>query len=968
MDIRKGKRAPAFLLALVMTLSLLPAGTLTAEALPPQAENTLRVHYRNEVNTYEGLGLWFWGDVETASEKTGPWPGGRSVFPEGNITPDGAFLDITLAPPAAQVGVLVIDGSGTKFTPEDLMIDIPSTQMKEVWINDQLEIFFEDPLKIPENHVRVRYLSPGGEYADMGVWFWGDVVTASEKTGPWPAGATPLTPTEDALGAYVDIELAPGAKEIGFLFVNLSSGGQTGDYKFDVTGKARAVYMRQGDDTVSLSPYAAAAAPEPEAVVTPWQDIDAQYATDAPLGAELLADGRAVLRLWAPTADAVEAVLYDRADQHKVIHEGLPMAKNAAGVWEVTLDGANTGLSDLNGAFYHFRVIRGEGEKLVLDPYARSMAAWNSANPQGEAVGKAAVIDPARLGPELSFADIPGFTSREDAVIYEAHVRDFTSDPSIQGELAAPFGTFAAFGERLDYLKDLGVTHIQLLPVLNYYHVNEMDRERSPEYASENQNYNWGYDPQSYFALTGMYSAEPEDPEARVKEFKELVRLIHEKGMGVILDVVYNHTANIGLLEDIQPNYYYFMDKAGKPKGSFGGGQVGSTHAMARRLITDSLLYLTETYKVDGFRFDMMGNLDGETVQLAYDRVSAVNPGTLWIGEGWKTFNGDHGAVGVKPADQSWMGETDAVAVFSDEVRNELKSGFGIEGQPRFLTGGRRPLALLFDNVTARPRNVSEDDPGDIVQYIAAHDNLTLHDVISLSIRKDPKDHEEEILRRQRLGNALLLTHQGIVFLHSGQEYGRTKQFRHPDYAGKVSAPPAKSTYMAGEDGQPFEYPYFIHDSYDSSDAVNRFDWDKALNSPPHRATVDYTRGLISLRRSTDAFSYASSEEIDALVRLLLSPSVKDADLLFSFSAKSAETGDEYLVIINADSGERTLDLAEHAYSFDRIDVLADAGQAGTEAIMEPEGVALTADAGGSLLSAVTLEPLTAAILRVRAE
>lgn len=968
MKTKRINQASAILLVLALLFAALPSLAVASEAPSVQAENTLRVHYQNAGENYTGLGIWFWGDVATASEKTGAWPVGRTVFPEENISDSGAFLDIALAPAAAQVGLLVIDASGNKDTPQDMMIDIPSPAMKEVWINNALEVFYEDQTMIPEGHFRVRFLRESGDYADMGVWFWGDVVTASEKSGPWPTGAAPMTQAADALGVYADIELAPEAKVLGFLFVNRVSGAQTKDYEFDVSGKARVIYIKDGDDDISLNPYAQAAAAEAETSFTPWGEIDAQYATDSALGAELRDDGTAVLRLWAPTANGVEAVLYAREDQRKILQAGITMQKNADQVWEVTLDEGNTGLKYLSGVFYHFRVIRGESAKLVLDPYAKSMAAWNSANVEGDLVGKAAIIAPKNLGPELAFAQVPGYLDREDAIIYEAHVRDFTSDPFIAEELAAPFGTFAAFKERLDYLKDLGVTHIQLLPVLNYYHVNELDRERSPQYASENENYNWGYDPQSWFALTGMYSTEPNDPEARVREFKELVSLIHEKGMGVILDVVYNHTAKIELLEDIQPNYYYFMDKNGKPKGSYGGGQVGSTHAMTRRLIIDSLAYLTDTYKVDGFRFDMMGSLDSQTVQLAHEKVSQLNPNTLWIGEGWRTFSGDEGVSGVIPADQGWMGSTDAVAVFSDEVRNELKSGFGIEGQPRFITGGGRPIDLIYDNVTAQPRNVSEDDPGDVVQYIEAHDNLTLHDVISLSIKKDPSDHEEEILRRQRLGNALLLTHQGIIFLHSGQEYGRTKQFRHPDFIGPMDTAPSKSTFLTDETGKPFEYPYFIHDSYDASDAVNKFDWDKVQNSPSHKATVDYTRGLIALRRSTDAFSYAIAEDINAQVRRVLSPSIGDTDLLIAFSARSINTGDEYLVIVNADSQVRSLDLSEQALDMDRISVLTDGSRAGTEPITQPQGVQLATDPAQGLLKTVTLDPLTAAILMIRAK
>ncbi|MCW3743518.1 hypothetical protein K6Y81_50570, partial [Burkholderia cenocepacia] len=146
------------------------------------------------------------------------------------------------------------------------------------------------------------------------------------------------------------------------------------------------------------------------------------------------------------------------------------------------------------------------------------------------------------------------FKTREDAVIYEAHVRDFTSDPAIAKDLTKPFGTFEAFIEKLDYLKDLGVTHIQLLPVLSYYFVNELkNHERLSDYASSNSNYNWGYDPQNYFSLTGMYSSDPKNPEKRIAEFKNLINEIHKRGMGAILDVVYNHTAKVDIFEDLEP-------------------------------------------------------------------------------------------------------------------------------------------------------------------------------------------------------------------------------------------------------------------------------------------------------------------------------------------------------------------------------------------------------------------------------
>lgn len=953
---RKLKPVLSFLLMLTLVLGLVPTGYL--EEAPPA--RSLRVHYQNAEDAYEDLGIWFWGDVVTPSEKTGAWPNGRSLL---TLEDSGAYLDIELLPDAAEIGVLVIDGTGNKLTPEDLMIALPSPDMAEVWINNALEVSIEDPRQLSDSSLRVRYFKPDGDYTDLGVWFWGDVVTASEKTGGWPTGATEMTPQEGPLGAFVDIELIPDAKEVGFLFVNRLDGSQTADYKFTLDGATRVVYMKENDDNVLLNPFQQPQAENTAPAFVTWQEMDSLYASDEELGAKLIDESTALLRLWAPTAEAVSVVLYDSMDQDKVVAQNIPLEMNANHIWEVTLNKGVTRLESLEGVFYHFLVTHNGETKQVLDPYARSLAAWDSAN---GGVAKAALVNPDAIGPELRFADIPGFITREDAIIYEAHVRDFTSHPSLEGALEAPYGTFTAFIEKLDYLKDLGVTHIQLLPVMSYYHVNELDRERSLDYASENQNYNWGYDPQSYFALTGMYATDPSNPAARIAEFKELVDAIHARGMGVTLDVVYNHTAKIELLEDIQPHYYYFMDKNGKPKGSFGGGQVGSTHLMTRKLIIDSLVYLTQTFKVDGFRFDMMGNLDLDTLQQAYERVSAINPATLWIGEGWITFNGDAGVTGVTPADQAAMGQTEAVAVFSDEVRNELKSGFGSEGQPRFITGGKRPASVLFNNVLAQPGNVQEDDPGDIVQYIAAHDNLTLHDVIAYSIKKDPALHQDEILRRQRLGNALLLTHQGIIFLHSGQEYGRTKQFKHEDYTQKVDAPPAKSTFMADETGQPFTYPYFIHDSYDASDAVNAFDWQAVKDGAHSQHTLDYTRGLIALRKSTDAFSYAEMDDVNELVKRVILEDDAAVDHVLAFTAASKDTGDLYLVAVNADSVSRTVDLTNYAFDLSRAVVLVDGQTAGVTPIEHPVDVMLKPSAeNDALLGGLELASLTAAVLKI---
>ncbi len=683
-----------------------------------------------------------------------------------------------------------------------------------------------------------------------------------------------------------------------------------------------------------------------------WQYIDARYACEDRLGPRLYADGSAELTMWSPTVANVEVVLYDAADPDVIVKDRIPMSRGDNGVWSVRLDSSNTGLPSLRGYFYQYRVDAAGtgGYRLALDPYAPSMAPFNDAI---HTIGKGAIIDVSSIGPTLSFADIPAYEHRTDAVIWEAHARDLTVDPSLEHELNAPFGTFEAFIDILDYVASLGVTHVQLLPVMSYMCGDELSsRDREMHFSAKGNNYNWGYDPHSYFSVSGMYSDNPADPERRIEELKNLIAAIHERSMGVILDVVFNHTAAVHILEDLAPGYYHFMDADGTPRTSFGGGRPGTTHAMARRILVDSISYWTREFKVDGFRFDMMGDHDAESIQIAYDRARSINPNSIMIGEGWRTFVGDEGDPRM-PADQDWMQHTDSVAVFSDDFRNELKSGFGSEGEPMFITGGPRDIEHIFDNVRGRPHNFVTTSPADVVQYIAAHDNLTLHDVIAQSTRLCPDipENQRAIQRRIRIGTAMVLTSQGVAFLHAGQEYGRTKQWR------AAGEPEHKGTYAVDADGEPFMYPWFVHDSYDSSDAINMFDWARVRDRERHPESVrtrDYTAGLVALRRSTDAFRLGSYDLVTANVARIDVPEIEETDLAIVYSATST-SGETYYVLVNADTEQRRFSLPVDLRSGD---VLVDKHQAGTDAIQSPSG--FTRDALG-----VSIEALTVAVVRM---
>ena len=901
----------------------------------PQSAGTIRVNYFRTDGNYDKKSLWYWGDVKTPSN--GEWPDGTDFTASGK---HGRYIDIPLNEAAREFGFLLLDeskkGDDVKIRKEDYKF----TDLKnhsQIFLKDDDETIYTNPYYVHD--IRMT----GAQHVAKS-----RIETSfSTLVGAKKEDILKRSTITDHLGNKVTIT----------------------DVTVDEAGK-KVTYI--GDFSDTQNPYTVAYDSDHFTTRSSWRLKDETYSYDGPLGANLKEDGKRVdLTLWSPSADKVSVAIYDKKDPEKVVGT-VALEKGEKGTWKQTLDeNSGLGISNYTGYYYHYQIERQGKTVLVLDPYAKSLAAWNSDLAKTDAthkVAKAAFVDPAKLGPQdLTYGKIHNFKSREDAVIYEAHVRDFTSDPAIAKDLTKPFGTFEAFIEKLDYLKDLGVTHIQLLPVLSYYYVNELkNHERLSAYASSDSNYNWGYDPQNYFSLTGMYSSDPNNPEKRIAEFKNLVNEIHKRGMGAILDVVYNHTANVDIFEDLEPNYYHFMEADGTPRTSFGGGRLGTTHYMSKRVMVNSIKYLVETYKVDGFRFDMMGDHDAASVEEAYKAARALNPNLIMLGEGWRTYSGDEN-MPTQPADQDWMKHTDTVAVFSDDIRNNLKSGYPNEGQPAFITGGKRDINTIFKNLIAQPTNFVADSPGDVIQYIAAHDNLTLFDIIAQSIKKDPSKAENyaEIHRRLRLGNLMVLTAQGTPFIHSGQEYGRTKQFRDPAYKTPVSEDkvPNKSHLLRDKDGNPFDYPYFIHDSYDSSDAVNKFDWTKATDGkafPENVKSRNYMKGLIALRQSTDAFRLKSLQDIKDRVQLITVPGqngVEKEDVVIGYQI-TAPNGDIYAVFVNADEKAREFNLGTAFAHLRNAEVLADENQAGPVGIANPQGLEWTE-------KGLKLNALTATVLRI---
>ncbi|MCR5699573.1 MAG: pullulanase [Treponemataceae bacterium] len=594
----------------------------------------------------------------------------------------------------------------------------------------------------------------------------------------------------------------------------------------------------------------------------------------------------AFFSIWAPTATCVTLLFYENSSDESFVFSQNLNFESTTGVWSSKI---NFGEKKVN--FYEYLISDENGRKKCLDPYAFSL----SADKNDGKLLKAALIDFAqidgatisRLEKSCATISLPenspnSQASKSDVIIYETSVRDSTISPDSPETDPNKKGTFAGFPSIFPYLKDLGITHIQLMPVMKFCNTDETNRSFENTKSTRNCNYNWGYDPACYFSPSGFLSSDSENPYTRILELKSLVKKAHEQGLKVILDCVYNHMSRIDFLNDIVPNYYFRLNPDGSLRSNSGcGNDVASEHFMARKLIVDSIKFWVSEYDVDGFRFDLMGLLDSVTVLEAYKKASKIKKGLLFIGEGWKMYSGRRGTVGM---DQNYMMKTDDISVFNDEFRDLCKKGGMNEVSKAFLTGGKVNISDLFCNVCGKPvTNYSAKNPFNSVLYLDCHDGLTLHDSLSVNCENQKESsvpQNEFIARKVKLSNSLLLTSQGIAFLHSGQERLRSKPaFQNTDEC-------------IGE---------FVRNSYKSSDDINCIRWN--LNET-EKSVLDYTKKLIHLRKKHEAFRIPKFCEIQSRI-FLMGEFCKDFLLVYKILDPK---GDWYL-IFNSDESRQNVPL-----------------------------------------------------------
>lgn len=611
---------------------------------------------------------------------------------------------------------------------------------------------------------------------------------------------------------------------------------------------------------------------------------------------------KTAFRVWAPTADTVTLNLYGSGTPGTDdLVEQLPMTADVNGTWIAEKEG------DLNGTYYTYLVSVGGNENEACDPYARTTGVNGK---------RAMILDLASTNPDgwENDANPNAGKTYNDAVIYELHVRDLSSDESSGIQNAGKFlgltetGTTTASGipTGLDHMKDLGITHLHLLPVYDYASVDETQ--------SDKPQFNWGYDPENYNVPEGSYSTDPYNGAVRVAEMKQMVKALHDNQISVIMDVVYNHVYNASdfCVNQIVPGYFSRICEDGTySNGSDCGNDTASERSMVRKYIVDSVKYWADEYHIDGFRFDLVGLIDTETINEVVTEVHKTHPDVIFYGEGW-TMDTAVTKDGYKMTTQPNSTDVPGFAFFSDTLRDALKGHVFYTTRKGYVSGA----ADLADTVKGCFLGQAGDwctTPAQSINYASCHDNMTLLDRIS---RSTPGVSEEDRIRMNNLSAAIYMTAQGIPFLQAGEEMLRTKI----DASGG-----------------------FVENSYNSPDSVNSIKWD-TLEDEAYQNVYNYYKGLIAFRKAHAALRLTNADDVNANITSV--DGLDENVLAFRINGGvNGETSDGIFVIFNPNSTETSVTLPDGAW-----DVCVNADHAGTEALTTVSG-------------SVSVEPISAMVL-----
>lgn len=729
-----------------------------------------------------------------------------------------------------------------------------------------------------ENTVIVHFHSKDRKYFDLSLWKWRD----------GKLGEDAYFSRYDSFGAVANLTFSVPyfLSHVYVIVKNQQWSYKTVDFRINRNSgiPKTEIWIVDGDNTVYYSRQAAVAShayayrkPHAFDMGINSEAFDYKWGFDGWLGFRYT-EKVTEFRLWAPTAERVELILYHSTDDKASVEHVYPMVrgnehnpdnhrKNSHGVWFETLQG------NFNYQAYSYRVYyRRRTFQETRDPYSIATTASGR---------RSVIIAREHLVPEgFSIKHGKEATWRLDnpnnAVIYEMHVRDFSKSetsgvhPENRGKFLGLIeeGTTNSCGDKtgFDYVKELGITHIQLQPIFDHHQTFD---------ASGDFAYNWGYDPENFNVPEASFSSQPTEPATRILELKRLIQAYHNAGIAVVMDVVYNHTysSQNSAFQLSVPDYFYRMNADGSfQDGSGCGNETASEKEMYRKYMIDSILYWTNEYNIDGFRFDLMGLHDIETMNLIRAELDKIDSRLLMYGEGWDMGTGLKAEQKAKKGNANLMPR---IGFFNDDQRNAVK---GAEVYGSFETGfvsGAAKEDIVAKAILGSDETVAYLAPCQVVNYVEAHDNYNLNDLL---LELHPDDDEQTHIKRVELATAMNLLIQGISFMQIGQEFLRTKLF-----------PTGHNGELTWGDKER------ARNSYNAPDNVNQVDWEHVSH---YKETIDFIKKLIALKVKTSLFSYPTFKEIREHVF------VEEANTGAGVVSYSIEDGVHYKIIFNT-SGKR---------------------------------------------------------------
>jgi len=578
-------------------------------------------------------------------------------------------------------------------------------------------------------------------------------------------------------------------------------------------------------------------------------------------------------RIWSPPAEEAKINIYENGENGEPI-DIFAMKADKDGTWLFVTN------EDLKGKYFTYQV-KIDGNWLGETPGIYTKAVGVNGK-------RGYICNPNDISPEKWSREQWSYpkTKKKDIILYELHVRDLSMNPNSGIENRGKFLGIAEGGTKsddglptgLDHIKEMGITHLHLLPFFDYHSVDETK-------LNEN-NFNWGYDPQNYNVPEGSYSTDPYNPETRILEMKTMVETLHKSGIQVVMDVVYNHTGGPNEMSNFNllvPNYYYRTNPDGSWSNASGcGNETASERPMMRKYMIESLSYWMNQYHIDGFRFDLMGIHDIETMNLISEKLHNDFRSVFIYGEGWTA--GDSPLPFEKRALKAHTTQFDRIASFSDDIRDAIKGHWSNVEEKGFVSGKNgmeESIKFGITGSTFHPEidyskvNYSDtswaDEPTKCINYVSCHDNNTLYDKLKISC---PEASEEDIIKMDILANTIVLTSQGVPFLHAGVEMLRTKKM--------------------------------VENSYNVPDSINQIDWSRKKE---FSKVVEFYKSLIQLRKHHTAFRMGETKLIQEHLHFL---DVKEKNVV-AYQIKDApeDNWKDIIVIFNGNNETKTIDIPQ---------------------------------------------------------